>query len=159
QLERYGKVVRDEGRRLTGMVEQVLSFARLRSRLKKQTFVPVDLADIVEETLQSLDITLRDNSFAVERIFSRDLPPIMADPSSLGRAVHNLIMNAIKYSGNARWMRISIDTEGQWVKLTVQDRGLGIASADLSHVFEPFYRCRAAIEAQIQGSGIGLSLV
>jgi signal transduction histidine kinase len=159
QLETYGKVVRDEGRRLTEMVEQVLSFAGLQSGLKKQTFVPVDVADIVEQTLQALDMTIRENGFTVERVFSRDLPPIMAEPVSLRRAVHNLITNAIKYSGSERWIRISIVTEGQWVKLTVEDHGVGIASADLSHIFEPFYRCRTAVEAQIHGSGIGLSLV
>ena len=159
QLETYGKLVRDEGRRLTEMVEQVLSFAGLQSGLRKQTFVPVDLADIVEQTLQDLDMVIHEDGFTVERAFSRDLPPIMADPVSLRRAVHNLITNAIKYSGSARWIRISIVTEEQWVRLTVEDRGVGIASADLSHIFEPFYRCRTAVEAQIHGSGIGLSLV
>ncbi|HME98560.1 MAG TPA: HAMP domain-containing sensor histidine kinase [Terriglobia bacterium] len=159
QLETYGKLVRDEGRRLTEMVEQVLSFAGLQSGLRKQTFVPVDLADIVEQTLQDLDMVIHEDGFTVERAFSRDLPPIMADPVSLRRAVHNLITNAIKYSGSERWIRISIVTEEQWVRLTVEDRGVGIASADLSHIFEPFYRCRTAVEAQIHGSGIGLSLV
>jgi signal transduction histidine kinase/type II secretory pathway pseudopilin PulG len=159
QLETYGKLVRDEGRRLTEMVEQVLSFAGLQSGLKTQTFVPVDVADIVEQTLQDLDMVINQDGFTVERVFSRDLPPIMADPVSLRRAVHNLITNAIKYSGSERWIRISIVTEGQWVKLTVEDHGVGMASADLSHIFEPFYRCRTAVEAQIHGSGIGLSLV
>jgi signal transduction histidine kinase len=159
QLESYGKLVRDEGRRLTEMVEQVLSFAGLQSGLKKQTFVPVDVADIVEQTLQDLDMVIHEDGFIVERAFSRDLPPIMADPVSLRRAVHNLITNAIKYRGSERWIRISIVTEGQWVRLTVEDHGVGIASADLSHIFEPFYRARAALEAQIHGSGIGLSLV
>jgi len=159
QLETYGKLVRDEGRRLTEMVEQVLSFAGLQSGLKKQTFIPVDVADIVEQTLQDLGMVIHEDRFTVERVFSRDLPPIMADPVSLRRAVHNLITNAIKYSGNERWIRISIITEGQWVRLTVEDHGVGIASADLSHIFEPFYRCRTAVEAQIHGSGIGLSLV
>jgi len=159
QLEAYGKVVRDEGRRLTEMVEQVLSFAGIQSGLKKQTFVLVDVAGIVEQTLQNLETTVRENSFTVERAFSSDLPPVMADPVSLTRAVHNLITNAIKYSGSERWIRISIFTEGQWVRLTVEDRGVGISSADLPHIFEPFYRGRTAVEAQIHGSGIGLSLV
>jgi len=159
QLKTYGKVVRDEGRRLTEMVEQVLSFAGLQSGLKNQTFVPVDVTELVEETLQALEMTLYEKSFTVERVFSRDLPLIMANRASLTRAVHNLVTNAIKYSGSERWMRISMFTEGQWVKLTVEDRGVGIASTDLPHIFEPFYRCRTAVEAQIHGSGIGLSLV
>ncbi len=48
---------------------------------------------------------------------------------------------------------------GAEVQITVEDRGAGIAAVDLPHIFEPFYRGRGAVAAQIQGSGIGLSLV
>src|SRR5262249_4580845 len=74
RLKSYGRVVRDEGRRLTEMVEQVLSFAGLQSGLKKQTFVPVDLAEIVDRALYAFDIPIRENGFTVERRIPRDLP-------------------------------------------------------------------------------------
>jgi signal transduction histidine kinase len=159
RLKRYGKVVRDEGRRLTEMVEQVLSFAGLQTGLKKRTFVPVDLADVIDRALNAFEIPIRENGFTVERRIPQDVPPVMAEPVSLTRAVQNLISNAIKYAGEERWIGLSIFTEGQWLKLTVQDHGLGIPSADLPHIFKPFYRGRCAIEGQIHGSGLGLSLV
>jgi signal transduction histidine kinase len=159
RLKSYGRVIRDEGRRLTEMVEQVLSFAGLQSGLRKQTFVRVDLAEIVDRALYAFDIPIRENGFTVERRIPQDLPSVMAEPVSLTRAVHNLISNAIKYAGAERWIGLSVLTEGPWLKLTVQDRGPGIPSADLQHIFEPFYRGRAAIEGQIHGSGLGLSLV
>jgi signal transduction histidine kinase len=159
RLKSYGKVVRDEGRRLTEMVEQVLSFAGLQSGLKRQTFVPVDLPEIIDRALAAFEIPIRENGFSVERRIPEDVPPVMAEPVSLTRAVHNLLSNAIKYAGEERWIGLSIFTEGQWLKLTVQDRGPGIPSADLPHIFEPFYRGRSAVEGQIHGSGLGLSLV
>ena len=87
------------------------------------------------------------------------LPMVMGDAASLTRAVQNLISNAIKYSDAERWIGVSVFTEGAFAKIAVQDRGPGVAPSDLPHIFEPFYRGRSAVEGQIQGSGIGLSLV
>ena len=159
RLKSYGKVVRDEGRRLTEMVEQVLSFAGLQSKLKRPALVPVDLTEMIDRALDAFEIPIRENGFTVERRIPEDVPAVMAEPVSLTRAVHNLISNAIKYAGEERWIRLSVFTEGQWLKLAVQDRGPGISSADLPHIFEPFYRGRYAVEGQIHGSGLGLSLV
>jgi signal transduction histidine kinase len=159
RLKSYGKVVRDEGRRLTEMVEQVLSFAGLQSGLKRQTFVPVNLAEITDRALSTFEIPIRENGFTVERRIPEDVPAVMGEPVSLTRALHNLLSNAIKYGGDKRWIGLSIFTEGPWVKLAVQDHGPGIPAVELSHIFEPFYRGRSAVEAQIHGSGLGLSLV
>jgi len=159
RLKSYGKIVRDEGRRLTEMVEQVLSFAGLQSGLKKRTFVPVNLAETIDRALTAFEIPIRENGFTVERRIPEEVPPVMAEPVSLTRAVQNLISNAIKYAGEERWIGLSIFTEGQWLKLAVQDRGPGIPAVDVPHIFEPFYRGRSAIEGQIHGSGLGLSLV
>jgi signal transduction histidine kinase len=77
--------------------------------------------------------------------------------------MQNLISNAIKYDGKDRWARISAQTwagkQGNEVRITIEDRGIGIAPADIPHIFEPFYRGHEAVAAQIEGSGVGLSLV
>jgi len=159
QLKNYGKTVRNEGRRLAEMVEQILCLAGIQSTLKKQTFVPVDLKSIVETAMRVLDSFILEKGFTVETRISGDVPPIMGDPAALARAVQNLISNALKYGGSERWIGLSVFTEDRWVKVTVQDKGRGISSSDLPHIFDPFYRGRVAVEEQIQGSGLGLSLV
>jgi signal transduction histidine kinase len=77
--------------------------------------------------------------------------------------MQNLISNAIKYDGKNGWTRISAQLSGgkhgSEIEITVEDRGIGIDSADIPHIFEPFYRGHEAVAAQIQGSGVGLSLV
>jgi two-component system phosphate regulon sensor histidine kinase PhoR len=81
--------------------------------------------------------------------------------------MQNLISNAIKYDGENRWALISasvnaqmsVGAPGNEVQITIEDRGQGITAADLPHIFEPFFRGREAIAAQIEGSGVGLSLV
>jgi len=78
-------------------------------------------------------------------------------------AFDNLLSNALKYATGGRWIRVSACAarleRKKEVQISVEDRGAGIDSADQAEIFEPFCRGRAAIEAQIPGSGIGLSLV
>jgi len=78
--------------------------------------------------------------------------------------LQNLITNAIKYGADGRWLAISV-TRGagprghEAVDITVADHGRGIDAADLPHIFDAFYRGRRAIDEQIHGNGLGLSLV
>jgi two-component system phosphate regulon sensor histidine kinase PhoR len=56
-------------------------------------------------------------------------------------------------------VQVTLARDRDRVTLTVADRGLGIDASDLPHIFKPFYRGRRAVEAQIRGTGIGLSVV
>jgi signal transduction histidine kinase len=159
QLKNYGKIVSSEGRRLSEMVEQILSFAGMQSGLKKHAFGPTNLATVVDRALEALDVPIRENGFEIERNVSEALPPVLADASALTRAIQNLIANALKYSGASRWLGLSATSDGRFVRIVIQDRGIGISPSDLPHIFDPFYRGRAAVDGQIQGSGLGLSLV
>jgi signal transduction histidine kinase len=91
------------------------------------------------------------------------LPPITGDEGALRRALQNLIANAVKYGSDGRWIglsaRRSLARGADEVHIAVSDRGRGIDADDLAHIFEPFYRGRYAIERQIHGNGLGLSLV
>jgi signal transduction histidine kinase len=159
QLKSYGKVVHNEGRRLTEMVEQILSFAGIQAGLKKHALVPTDVPTLVDQALEALDMPIREAGFVVERRNAEPTLPVMADPVALRRAIQNLVSNVIKYSGANKWLAISVEPVGRFIKIAVQDRGIGISASDLPHIFEPFYRGRSAVEGQIQGSGLGLSLV
>ena len=82
---------------------------------------------------------------------------------ALRRAVVNLITNALKHGGDGRW--IGLDVRGpqhgrdREIEISVSDRGPGVDASDLPHLFEPFYRGKRAVNQQVQGSGLGLSLV
>jgi signal transduction histidine kinase len=78
------------------------------------------------------------------------------DPVRLGRVLDNLLDNAIKYSPRGGTVEISLDAEDSWAILCVSDRGEGIPTADLPHIFERFHRGRN-VEGRIPGTGIGLA--
>ena len=163
QVKRYGTLIRDEGRRLSGMVEQVLEFAGAESGKQNYDLRPVAPKRVIEGALAALHLPLQESGFAVEMQLADALPLINADAPALSRAVQNLISNALKYGGDHRWLRVSAGVaktlHGEELQLSITDHGLGIAAEELPHIFEPFYRGKEVSAAQIHGNGLGLSLV
>ena len=163
KVAQYGDVVYREGRRLTDMVEQVLEFGGSQSGQQRYEFRSTDVSQFINSAVAACHAEIEERNFTVETVIDPSLPPIRGDATALKRAMQNLLSNAIKYGGESRWARISVEMlrgkRGNEVLITVEDRGLGINSADTDHIFEPFYRSPEALAAQIKGSGVGLSLV
>ena len=70
-----------------------------------------------------------------------------------------MIANSVKYRNRKGWLRVSASNSGDTVKICVRDRGIGISKMDLRQIFEPFYRSKEVVDAQIHGNGLGLALV
>jgi signal transduction histidine kinase len=87
------------------------------------------------------------------------LPTIQGDAEALRQALSNLLDNAIRYSGEAREVRVRAWGENGTLKVTVEDSGLGIREDEIAKVFDRFYRGRDEVTRSIRGSGLGLTLV
>ena len=159
QVERYGKLIKGEGRKLSAMVEQILEFAGVRSGRRKFTFAASNLNEIVVRTLEENEPELAGDGFVIERDLSSKLPTISADAEALSSAIRNLLQNAEKYCNGDRRIRVATFARNGHVAVEVADRGIGISSSDLSKIFEPFYRAKDVVDSQIHGNGLGLSLV
>jgi signal transduction histidine kinase len=163
QIKRYGGLIRDEGRRLTGMVEQVLEFAGAQSGRKNYELRPTDLTQVIEDAITACRMQLAEGGFEIERKIAAHLPMVKADAAALSRAIQNLLSNAMKYNGESRWIGLSAEpvktANGAEVQIGVSDRGFGVAPSEHDRIFEPFYRGKEAQAAQIRGNGLGLSLV
>ena len=164
QIAEYGSLIRNEGRRLSRMVEQVLEYAGAQPGRQPYQLKPVALRAVVEAALNESRLQLEEGGFKVETEIETDLPLVNADAAALQRALQNLLGNAIKYGAENRWIALrarkdSSAAGSEEVTLTVEDRGRGIPARDVSRIFEPFYRSPDVVAAQIQGSGLGLSLV
>jgi len=155
----YGTLVRDEGRRLSGMIEQVLDFAGIRSGRRIYNLRKTSIGEVISQALAVFNPQIQQLGFVVDLRVSENLPQITVDKAALIRAVQNLIGNALKYSGQSRWIDIRAFTGAHALSIAVEDRGSGIPDDELGHIFEPFYRGRGATDSQIRGSGLGLSLV
>jgi signal transduction histidine kinase len=163
KARQYGAVIYGEGRRLTDMVEQVLTFAGAQSGRARYAFQRADVVPVVESAIQAMQHQLREGGYTLDLKVAPGLPPIEADSIAIKRSLQNLISNAIKYGGESRWIGVEVALapadDGAELLIRVADRGPGIDAVDLPHIFEPFYRGRAAVSMQTHGSGLGLSLV
>ena len=163
QTKKYGELIRNEGRRLTEMVEQVLEFAGARSRNRAYQLRPVEIGSVIEDALASYQPVIEEKGYTVERTIEDGLPLVAADGAALRRSIQNLLSNAMKYESTRRWIGIrahsGLNANGEEVRVIVEDQGIGIAADEIPHIFEPFFRGRDVVEAQIHGNGLGLSLV
>jgi signal transduction histidine kinase len=163
QVRRYGSLIESEGRRLSEMVTRVLEFAGMQSARSAYRLRPVPIEPVLDEALANCRGAMEQNDFRIEKVVPSGLPPVLADPAALARALQNLIENAMKYGAAQRWVQIraaaAVVRGLPGVAITVEDRGSGISDGDLPHIFEPFYRGKNAIAGAVAGSGLGLSLV
>ena len=159
QVRKYGELVRSEGRRLTEMVEQILEFAGIHSGQRTLNIAPVRIDALIERVLQGCAPLLERAGLEVQADIPPDLPPVAGDEAALQRVFQNLVGNAIKYGAGGGWIGIDARRSGDEVSVTVSDRGIGIAPGDQERIFEPFYRAADVVAAQVQGAGLGLSLV
>lgn len=159
----YGQLIKHEGRRLTRTVGDILLCCRLQARpdtvLNLQA---TDVTHIIDRAVAETAMLAKDEGVQVDMAVESELPFVLADGEALRMALKNLIANAIKYGGG-RPVQVTAKSRrsaaGQDVSITVADEGPGIPADERSRIFEPFYRGRQARNLEIDGSGIGLSIV
>ena len=160
QVKRYGSLIGTEGRRLGDMVERVLQFAGIASGSHVQARAEVDLAAVIANAVAGVAADARDRGVTVTVHPSGALPPVSGDVDALRSAIQNIVGNAVKYSPAGAAVDVTAALiESGVARIRVVDRGIGIDADDLPHIFKPFYRGRRAIDAQVRGSGVGLSVV
>jgi two-component system sensor histidine kinase SenX3 len=166
RVRKYGETIQGEARRLAETVERVLQLAGIAAGKAAAARTPVNPDDLVQESLAACRTEIERAGVNVEVAIADNLPHVVGDVSALRSALQNLISNAVKYGGSARWLRVSAQPAPgsrlpvpDTIQFVVEDRGMGIDADDKKHIFEPFYRGREAVSQQIQGSGLGLNLV
>lgn len=163
QLARYGNVIRNQARHLSDLVEQVLLFASTLRARQHCTLRPLEISEVIEAARESIDGQVKSAGITVEPHIQASLPLINGDFAGLSQCLQNLITNAAKYGGDSRWIGIRAyvtkESEGSSeVRITIEDKGIGIDAESLKHIFEPFYRSPFVVGAQIRGTGLGLTL-
>jgi len=159
RIRQYGQLVRREGLRLTDLVEQILEFAGLQSGQRTMAARPVSMATLLRDVAASAGTIAQPAGIAIDLDISDHLPLVAGDEAALRRVFQNLVGNAMKYGADARWIGVRAALAAGRLEVSVTDRGIGIAAADQAKIFDPFYRAPDVVAAQIQGAGLGLSLV
>src|SRR5215510_12813643 len=157
--EDYYRIIRKESERLTALINNILDFSRIEAGRKEYDFRETDIAELVRNTLDAYRYQIEQQGFAFEQRIDSDIPLMNVDREAIARALVNLVNNALKYSGDEKFLGIKLYRANGVLKLEVVDHGIGIARRDQSKIFEKFYRTCDPLVHNTKGSGLGLSLV
>lgn len=140
--------------RLTRVVNQLLTLARVEPRLGQRVSTPIDVAQMLTESLAELTPWILDRGLEPSLDIGEGDHRLAVDAGVLGIALHNLVANAVEHSPRGGRITVSLRQRAGQVELTVEDEGPGIDEASLSRVFERFYSRNSP-----NGAGLGLSIV
>jgi len=160
KIQEYVRVINKEANRLSRMVNKILNFAKIEKGKRKYNFVKTDLNEIVDQIVSTYQHHFKNKGFEYEVNLTNNLPQINIDTEAIIDSINNLIDNAIKYSGDKKFITITTGTEKNKVFVAIKDSGIGIKKKEQKHIFEKFYRVTEGnLALQAKGSGIGLNIV
>jgi len=148
-----------ETERLSRLVDNILDFARLEAGQQSFRFDVVDVNELIRETIETFEPRLQAQNFVLETDVPEGLPAVRGDGIALSHCLMNLLDNAMKYSKARRELKVAAGVRGEYVTVSVTDRGIGISAADQKRVFEKFVRLETGLVHDVRGAGLGLSLV
>ncbi|MEO8391604.1 MAG: PAS domain-containing sensor histidine kinase, partial [Chloroflexota bacterium] len=121
-------------------------------------FRTVDLAQFLERLVETFRLSAEAKGQQFSGELDADAVTVYADDLYLGMALGKIVENAIHYTGNSGSIQIAITRREEQVAMTIRDTGIGIAEANLGHIFERFYRVKSHRPLD-SGAGLGLSIV
>jgi heavy metal sensor kinase len=144
--------------RMTKIVENLLTIARLDSGADAMTRQTVDLSLLAQWTLDQMHLLAEEKQIRMCNKYASPVP-ILADPGRIKQVLVNLLDNAIKYTPPNGEIHVSVAAVQHTAVLEISDTGIGIPAASLSNVFDRFYRSDKARTRESGGTGLGLSIV
>ena len=148
---------------LERMIEDLSLLSQLQTKQFSFAYEYINCADLAESIHQGTLPTLRESGIRYTyEIASPQLAEynMIADPIRINQVMTNLVVNSIKYTRPGNHIRIKIDTDKSHknVIITISDKGIGISSSDLPHIFENFFKSTGTKESRVIGRGLGLAI-
>jgi cell cycle sensor histidine kinase DivJ len=155
----YAQHIYESGQHLLQVVNDILDMSKIEAgkyKIVKEPFAVKPLIDLCCEVMRQ---AAEKKEIALIVDVSSGLPELAADKRAVKQMLLNLISNAIKFTDQGGWVRISARLEVDSVALVVADNGIGIAEADLGKLGNPFMQADNSYDRQHDGAGLGLSVV
>jgi len=142
---------------LAELVDEVLTFARVEAGRQEVRIDEVDLGDLVRSTVEAAETGVDGRPVSLEVDVPEDPVIVRTDPGKLRQVLTNLLANALKFTERGE-VRTELRTNGERMCITVKDSGIGIRSAHLEKVFEPFWQVEQGPTRRVGGTGLGLAV-
>jgi two-component system phosphate regulon sensor histidine kinase PhoR len=163
--ERFLDIMRDQAKRMTRLINDLLSLSRIEMRAHLPVTTDVDFSAVIAQVIDELTPLAQERSVDIALAAPEEPVWVLGDQDELQRMVENVIENAIKYGESGQKVEVQLKrldasvSRKLAIELSVRDYGPGIAPEHLPRLTERFYRVDATASRQRGGTGLGLALV
>jgi signal transduction histidine kinase len=142
---------------LIELVNDLLDASKLESGTMRLDIATFDLRDVIKELHETMLLPLaKEKEIELVETFPEDLPFVQADRAKLRRILLNLLSNALKFTGKGGCVEVRANLEGERVRVSVSDTGVGIAPEDVTRLFDKYEQTRSRATRGEKGTGLGL---
>ena len=150
---------KERTRGLLDLIKDLLDLSKIEAGKMIQYKEPLSLQEVIQRVVDLMRAEAENKKIDLQFSTPSKISFILADRNSMEGIFTNLISNAIKYTPEGRKVWVTLGEDGEFVKATVSDTGIGIKKTDLPRIFDKFYRVKTTETRQIVGTGLGLSIV
>lgn len=157
---RFVEIISSHSERLTNLINDILTLSSLETKEALIELNPLDVSGTVTKACTLLQERAVQKHIAIHNeTTGGTLSRVMADQGRLEQVVVNLLENSIKYTPDGGSVRLFAEEDGEFIRVSVADTGIGIPFKDLPRIFERFYRVDEARTREQGGTGLGLAIV
>lgn len=157
-LDRNFDMLHRNGRKLLGLVNQVLDLSKLESGKLNLRQTPINLIPFLKNLFFSFESLADQKKISLHFHCNKESLISQVDPEKMERVFFNLLSNAIKFTPEHGKISFLLEQTGPIIRIGIQDTGIGIAQDQLAYVFDRFYQATSGEEHPSPGTGIGLAL-
>ncbi|MCK4540069.1 PAS domain-containing protein [Candidatus Parcubacteria bacterium] len=151
-------LILNEIKRMTGVLSDLTILTNFDAKTETLHYEEVNLKKLIRAASQSLQILAEQKKIRLIYKKNAKRVKIFGDEAKLEKLLLNIIRNAIKYTEKKGKIKIWIENNSKFVKINIQDNGIGIPKEDLPYIFGRFYRVDKARSRKEGGTGLGLSI-
>lgn len=156
---RFVRMIREETKRLSVLVESILQTAILDKGEFKLKLSEFSMHDVIQQAVQNIQIQVEQKGGKLNLELKAADANLFADRVHITNIVFNLLDNALKYSMNTPEITVSTHSDSGGITFAVKDNGMGISRENQKKIFDKFYRVPTGNVHNIKGFGLGLSYV
>jgi signal transduction histidine kinase len=158
QVTEYLQLVSKENERLTGLIDNFLTFSRMERNKQAFEMTRTSPAAIARDAAEAVKTKFSMSECKFEVNIREDLPQVTADRDAMITVLVNLLDNAYKYSYDNKQIELRVSPEDSLVCFYVSDKGRGMSRRAVRKIFHRFYQADSSLSRHVEGCGLGLSI-
>lgn len=153
------QIIVDETKRLSMLVNDLLSLSRIKSRTEELNLIVFDIKELLDNIIDRQNKFFENINAKINLITTLDHVYVKADLSKIEQVMYNFITNAINYSKDDKIVDVILEVNNNTAIIKVKDYGIGIKEENLEYIWQRYYRVDKGLKRSTQGTGLGLSII